>query len=482
MNDYLGNIDKKFKKFKKFIFLGTLLGRHIPRVTKKIDAQMYLVLERNLEVFRLSLFTVDYTILAKKGVIFSIMDKDFEEERKILRFLNIQSLDNYILKFSSTGINIDKYIDKILSLNEANRPTSYDYNRFLYIFVNRVTKLLKENYKIIDFEKIKKEYKEFENKKILYLAAGPSLDDNIEWIKENQNKFLIVTVGAAYKKLILHNIRIDVILTLDESDILAKLQFDDIGVSKISKDTVIIASTITNTQILDKFNKDNLFLFDMFYSFQINCIYYNGFSIGEVGLSILLNFNPREIYLIGLDLALNQKTGSTHSISSSSNHKIINIKENQNREEFDLHETTIKVKGNLKKEVYTNAFFYSSIKSAEGKIANKNKSTKIYNLSKHGAYFNGTIPKRITTINDLEDSFYYSKEFKEYLNKNNFLKLSKDSQKDLLKEISFLENKIKPLLNNIEKEKEKLEKIKRVFVKQITVLLEDYILFLKKII
>ena len=61
------------------------MGRHIPKIAQKVDADMYLVLERNLEIFRLSLFTVDYTILANKGAIFSIMDDSLEEEKKNIR-------------------------------------------------------------------------------------------------------------------------------------------------------------------------------------------------------------------------------------------------------------------------------------------------------------------------------------------------------------------------------------------------------------
>ena len=90
--------------------MGTLLGRHIPRIAQKVDAKMYLVLERNLEIFRLSLFTVDYTLLAKKGVVFSVMDNYLEEENRIMKFLNTSVFDNYILKLTTTGINIDKYI------------------------------------------------------------------------------------------------------------------------------------------------------------------------------------------------------------------------------------------------------------------------------------------------------------------------------------------------------------------------------------
>ena len=88
--------------------MGTLLGRHIPRIAQKVDAKMYLVLERNLEIFRLSLFTVDYTLLAKKGVVFSVMDNYLEEENRIMKFLNTSVFDNYILKLTTTGINIDE--------------------------------------------------------------------------------------------------------------------------------------------------------------------------------------------------------------------------------------------------------------------------------------------------------------------------------------------------------------------------------------
>ncbi|WP_419671179.1 hypothetical protein [Aliarcobacter butzleri] len=70
--DYLENKKKSLKNLKidKFVFLGTLLGRHIPKIAEKINADLYLVLERNLEIFRLSLFTIDYTILAKNGASF----------------------------------------------------------------------------------------------------------------------------------------------------------------------------------------------------------------------------------------------------------------------------------------------------------------------------------------------------------------------------------------------------------------------------
>ena len=395
LNDFLEKKKKRLKKIKKFIFLGTLLGRHIPRIAQKVDADKYLIFERNLEIFRLSLFTVDYTILGNKGAIFSIMDNVLEEESKISSFLNFENLENYLIKFSSTGINIDEYIDTILSILQSARPTAYDYTRMLYIHVNRTTKAFNSGYKTLLLNQIKDNSKFFNNIPILYLAAGPSLDENLEWIKVNQNKFFIVTIGAAYKKLLSNNIKIDMITTVDESDILEKLQFDDESVSKIGKDTIILASVMTNERILKKFNQKKLFLFEIFTPFHMNNIVFDGFSVGEITLAILLNFNPKQIYLIGLDLALNQRTGESHSKASASISQVLNLEKKQNRDTFIIDESLIKVKGNLKKEVFTTSIFYSSIKSAELKIARKNDNISIYNLSTHGAYFEGTISQKI---------------------------------------------------------------------------------------
>jgi hypothetical protein len=538
INDFLENRKKRLKKVRKFIFLGTLLGRHIPRIAQKVDADMYLVLERNLEIFRLSLFTVDYTILANKGAIFSIMDDSLEEEKKISEFITTEGLNNYLIKLSSTGININEYIDNLLSMLHSVRPTAYDYIRMLYIHANRTTKVLNNKYRVLILNKIKENCEVFNDIPILYLAAGPSLDENIEWIKTNQDKFFIVTIGAAYKKLLANNIKIDIITTLDESDILEKLQFDDESVSKISKDTIILASVMTNEKILKKFNQKNLFLFEIFTPFHLNNIVYDGFSIGEIVLAILMSLNPKQIYLIGLDLALNQTTGASHSKASNSVTQVLNLEQEQRRDIFVVDESLIKVKGNLEKEVFTTPFFYSSIKSAEAKISKKSENTTIYNLSTHGAYFEGSIPQKIEDINvnDFDNFTPINNDFISYLKKNSLNKLGKKSQKEFTKEISFLNSEIRDILNEIKNqefktydefyekiliistkiygnklsifyqvivnyyqliipylsyhfndvkiknEKKKVKKIKEIFIKQIEVVLDDYILCLERVI
>ena len=538
-NDFLTNRKRRLKDIKKFIFMGTLLGRHIPRIAKKIDAKIYLVLERNLEIFRLSLFTVDYTILAENdGVIFSIMDDTQKLEQKVIKFLNIGSLENYILKFSTTNINISEYIDTILKTLATLDPTTYDYNRRMYVHLNRATKYIKDSYKFLLFDKIKNNSSFFKNVPILYVAAGPSFDESIEWIQKNQNKFYIVTIGAAYKKLLANNIRIDMITSLDESAFLGSMQFDDESVSKISKDTIILSGNMTNEGVLKKFNQESLFLFELYKSFNKDNKYFTGYSIGEVTLDMLLDFKPKNIYLIGLDLALNQETGDSHAKDSDSIVSSLNLDEEQSRDTFSHVDSVIKVKGNFRDFVFTTPLFYSSISSTNDKLSKKEKNINVYNLSSHGAYFENSIPIKKEEINtqDFKDINFNDINILPFLIKHSIKELSGESKKEIKNEITFLENDILKQLKEISKkdykdfsflfkdiieiplminnssyksffqiligklqivipylfyhfndikvknEEKKVKKIRDVFVKQITNLVNDYIICLKRVL
>ncbi|CAM3830147.1 6-hydroxymethylpterin diphosphokinase MptE-like protein [Arcobacter cloacae] len=536
LNDFLRKKKKKLKKIEKFVFLGTLLGRHIPRIAEKIDAESYLVLERNLEIFRLSLFTVDYTILGNKGVVFSIMDNPLEEEKRIQKFMKSSLLKNYMLKFSSSEVNIDKYIDTLnTTLHLVNNSSQYTYTRYLYSLGNRVTQILDMDYKILLMNQIKEKLNFFDNIPVLYIAAGPSLDESMEWIKENQNKFFIVTIGAAYKKLLNNNIKIDMITTLDESAILNDIQFDDNSVSKINQNTIILASVKTNISLLSKLKQKTLFLYEVSIPFHKNNITFEGYSIGEITLDILLKMNAKEIYLIGLDLALDQETGESHSKNSSSSTRKYDLNKNQKKEDFSIR-GLVKVKGNMREEVSTIGLFYNSIKALE-EIVSKEINCNIYNLSFNGAYFENVKPldKNNIKIEKFKNLNYQNIVLINLLNQYSLNHLNKESKKDLKEDIKEIENIINiallELLNcelktyeefyekvtdlyfsinvnnkliigilkkylmmlipylsyhfndiKIKNEPKKVNKIKEIYINQLKIIFEDYIFCLKRLL
>jgi hypothetical protein len=533
LNDFLEKGTKKLKRINKFIFIGTLLGRHIPRIAEKINAKMYFVVEKNLEIFRLSLFTVDYTILAKKGVIFSIMDEQRDLEKKIDKFLNIDYFDNNIIKFSTTNINISNYVDTLLSQIIMLDPGIYNYCRYLYVYIYRTIKNITD-YKLLLFNKIKENSTFYKNIPVLFCAAGPSLDDNIEWIKENQNKFFIVTIGAAYKKLLDNDIKLDMITTLDEQEHLSLNQFNNEYMKKIDRKTIILASCITSEKVLNKFANHNLFLYEVFGSIYKDNKSFSGYSVGELTLDILLQLNFKKIYLIGLDLALNQTTGETHSKDANSGKTSWDLILDQNRDHFDFRKSLVEVKGNFNEKVFTTGVFFSSIKCAENILSRKNDEVEIFNLSNHGAFFEGTISTKVENI-QLKDISFDICELVSFLDNISKKGISSEIKKYYKTELLFIKKDLKDILSSIKKsdfesfkellncideililvynkkylnlnglikhyldfiipylkfyfndkkvkdEKEKVNRIKLIFVRQLTYILDDYIVCLNKI-
>ncbi|MCT7590804.1 motility associated factor glycosyltransferase family protein [Aliarcobacter butzleri] len=525
LNDYIDNPTKKYKKIEKFVFFGVLTGRHIPTIAQKINSDSYMVFEKDLEIFRLSLFTLDYTILAKKGVIFSIMDDTTEVEKKISNFLDVNRFSNYSIKYIELK-EYQEYLNLFLIINTSMKSSQYSYLRYLYVYLNRTTKCIENKYNFLQFNKVNENFSYLENIPVLYLAAGPSLDENIEWIYEHQNKFFIVTIGSVYKKLINKGIKIDLVTTIDEQKWLERAQFSETTIEKRDKNTIFLASTLTHEKILKRLKDKNLILYEGFGSFFEERDTVEGLSIGEITLYILLQLNIKNIYLIGLDLALNQDTGETHASGAGSG---IRNKNNDTN--------ILKIKGNLKDTVYTIPTFYNSIKYIKNILNNKPKNTEIFNLSSSGAFFEGTTRKDIKELNinmfknidkdrlnikeefikftrnglDIEEKNKYKekltileKDIKNYLQKVrdteyknftefkeisiNFIYLIKDFDYTLFLIFFKYIEIVLPYLNyhfndtRINQEYKKVQKIKIIFLNQMEVLVDDYILCIKRVL
>ena len=252
---------------------------------------------------------------------------------------------------------------------------------------------------------------------------------------------------------------------------------------------------------------------------------------------IILKLNAKNIYLIGLDLSLNQETGDTHSSGAASGVSKINL-EKDNQNENMAHNSIVNVRGNLFKSVKTIEKLYGSIKEVERKLSLKQQDVNIYNLSQNGAFFEGAIPLELANIDinsfkniDKENldfksimekfSKTYLDDFEKSIHKSNidFLKSnakerlnyirSQDFKNydefnkyiiDLIEEIekNNLDIFYRVLLNyyeivvpylnyyfndlKINQEFKKLQKIKNIFASQVEGLIDDYIYCIKRVI
>jgi len=443
---------KEFKYIDKFVFVGTLLGTHILPIDEKIKAKAYLIFEHNLELFRLSLFTTEYYKLSQNSkIIFSIMDEEVDFLNKMGDYFHTTIRSNYMVKYYCSNYNIHNYFDKIIEVSSMKNPLAFSYRRILDNFLKPALKNI-NNFPVINF---KKDHKLFQGKPLLYIAAGPSLDKNKQWLIENKDQFNIATIGGALKTLKKLNVKPDIVITADGDEIIQK-QFTEDIVDFIS-DCVLWLSTITNQVIIDKLPKSNIILFEAMGEFKNNSIQFNGYSVGEVGLSILANLGADEIYLLGTDLAFDQETGASHT---SDHQRASNFELTEDKMEFNsfmqdgtycMGDSTTIVKGNFRDKVITSLTMQKSIPSYNKSIniiLNKNPNVKIYNMS-DGAYFENTIPLEASKVYlKNPKSKLLSKDILSYFKQYSESKLTVEEQRELKKSVNKIDTLIQ-YINNI---------------------------------
>lgn len=396
----------KFKTFDKFLFIGALLARHIPKILHKTNSKHHFVCEANIEIFRLSLFVTDYSLLARDGksVIFSIMDEDSQFLSKFKLFFYNYIQKNTLLKFYSTDRDVGHMFDLIFSFISGIDPFTFNFNSLLYGTLKESVKNI-QHINTINFTKNNFFKEQFQNTPVLLIGAGPSLGKNIDWLQQHQNKFIIIAMASSLKRLQKHNIQPDIITSIDPQKFIAQTHFD-IDHSLLNQSIKLIA-TNSHQSVIAKLskNKESLFLYESMVSILQNNKPILGKSVGEASLMILLLLQFQNIYLLGTDLALNQTTGSTHDELHRSTTKHNINKTIETRSSFSLKEDTLQIKGNLKDQVTTTRLFYASLMDYDLTIqAYKTTSTNIYNLCTDGAYIPNTIPKALEEIN--ADSFH----------------------------------------------------------------------------
>ncbi|MEA3553076.1 MAG: 6-hydroxymethylpterin diphosphokinase MptE-like protein [Campylobacterota bacterium] len=458
--------NKKFKYLEKFTFIGILLGTHILKIDKKINSNSYFIAEANLEIFRLSLFCTNYfEIVNKKRVVFSIMDDRDIFVDKFCDFLYENFKENYIIKYYSSNYNIQDYFERILDSIGRINPFAYSYPVMLNSLLRTTYNNIHNGYKTLN---TKENHTFLNNKPVLFLAAGPSLEKNINWIKENKGKYFIVAIGATIKKLVQNNILPDIISTVDAQQ-LVENHFPESIMDKII-DIPLVASQITHENVLDKFN--NIYLFEVMSTIKSTSREIAGASVGESTFLLTYILGAKKIYMIGADLALDQDTGSTHSDDYMHNktHNIVNIDNANSFVEtgnYSLRDTTILVKGNFRDIVTTTTIFNSSLivyNSMIKDIVTNDKILKVYNLS-DGAYINYTIPIKTENINTENNLFKNINETSVFLNSISSKYFTSEEKINIQQSVSHVEE----ILSDIEKfQKIKIKKYQQFLTQRET--------------
>ncbi len=394
-NKHAAKNSTTMKNIKKFVFLGTGLGLHIQTIHKKIGAKAYLIIEDDLELFRLSLFTLNYNKLAQESNLYFWVFDDPLFHQVVANFLSDSFVDNHYIKFFHLLSHPDIKFKTLQSIIASQEHLTFSYTALM----NQYIKPLEHIHNGRTFLNIQNHWSknEFSDKPVLLIAAGPSLKKNIAWLKKHHKKFIVVAVSAALVLLEKEGIKPDIITHIDGFKV-SLAHFDKLTSETFLQNIVMLFSASVLEEHVERVNENKLYLYQNLAQYKKNFGSVVGPCVGSHTLSLLLKFGVSKLYLLGLDLALDQETGQTHTQEHLQSKKLDLSKHNEVEDTFTFASSTISVKGNFNEQVMTTSSFNMSIDTINQFIdKEKNATQTIYNLNS-GAYFNHTSPLHVNSI------------------------------------------------------------------------------------
>lgn len=405
LNENVNFNDIEFKKIYKFVYIGTGLGFHIQEINKRIDSYMTLIIEPNIEIFRLSLFTTDYTVFEEgnKKLFLSIGNDKLKRLNTLSNFSAYHDYMNYSIKYYNFLESTTFIKEELIDYFGNNSVVDFPYKAIIQVF-GRTLHYMKEKNKFLSLPK-SLEKKVLEDKKILLISAGPSLDGYIEWIQKYQNKFTIICVDVITRKLEKNGIVPDIVVSIDPSEKCAG--FLDTQNPNFLNNSVIIFLSQQSLETYELMKGKNIY-FTQGLALLHKLGYFGSCpNVGTFSFLASILLKAKELYLIGCDAAFNQETGERYAKDSS--HYIKDEQKNSDDKTYD-HDNLVIVKGNLRDTIKSNNGLLGFRSDYERTIfvLKETFDFKCYNLS-DGAYIEGITPLTkdgITIIADKLDNKY----------------------------------------------------------------------------
>lgn len=374
----------------KVIFLGVGLGLYIQGMIQKLNPKVIFIKEPNLEIFRLSLFVTDFTeALKDKIVFFSLTDDELQERETFIEFLNTGNNYNLNIKHIPFTLNYQSDLQRLQAHVLSQSYINYGYSAILLRYIDS-PKYLVQNYAFMNImtRYHGKEGNILSEKPVLMVFSGPSTSKNIEWIKEHKDKFIIVSALSTCRLLHTHGIKPNIVVHIDPGENSALL-FEGLEPQTYFKDVITILASNVDEKTVSRFNKDLIYFIEQGTEYKKGFGYFSSPSVGEYTLGIMMILGISNMYMLGVDLALDPETMQTHG--GYHPYQATGAIETQNAS-LDPNASATYVKGNFLEKIPTLEAYKLSIEQAEVFTeCLKKEHHHIYNLS-NGAYIEGCEP------------------------------------------------------------------------------------------
>jgi len=428
------------------IMLGLGLGYQLAFLYEKFTPVNIYIIEPDSDIFYLSLCVLDYTYIFEYiserhlGIKFIFTD---DPESIML------DLDNYCSKY---GMNIavktfyqhyaSPRLSEIRHRLERDLPSISIKNGF---FDDTLIGMCHSAKNLIAGVRILTDYQLPENLlniPALIIGSGPSLDDELELIKNINSKVCIIACGTALTALIRYGIKVDIYVAIERTESVrdSLLTIKD---RSVFDQILCIAPDVVHPDVLNLFKhkliglKANEVIPSMLALSKnvkniedLCCLNYCNPLVSNMGLFIASYLGFKNLFLVGIDNG--SAKNESHSVYTCYYDERGNIKNGS--ENMILNKLSLSYPGNFRTTVKTNTLFKLSIRIFEELISNFKEKINFYNAS-DGAKIEGAIPLHLSEIDWKKYSSFAHDNMRDEIisNKSKSIDVSKIDFQSLLK-------------------------------------------------
>jgi hypothetical protein len=389
--------DAQMREIKKFIFFGTGLGTHLAEIDAKVHAETYLIVEDDLELFRLSMFVTNYQALAQKAKLFFVVFEEADNAEIIFnQFLEKSFYYNHYLKYFQMHSSDDAKMKLMHTTITGQRHLIFLFSSYFKVYL-RALDYLKKEYHFLDVSG-RDTSDSFAGKPVILVAAGPSLHKHLDWLEKYHDKFVVVALTASLKTLEKRGIKPDIVTHLDPFEKTCMVHIDALQSQDFIKDCLLFCGSQVPDILIEKFQKKNVFISQVNTMYKTELDYLQPICVGSFTYMVLTMLGVRELYSLGMDLALDSETGMSHTADHAYNRTLDTSTVDEIEDSIGYLKAVVKTKGNFQDEVLATLTFDKSIQAIKRFSKHYQQSyQKVYNLN-DGAYLEGFQPTRLESV------------------------------------------------------------------------------------
>lgn len=449
---------KKEGSYSVFFLLGFGDGRSIEALAQTLDETMTLIVyEPSVAIFQKTLETFDYTDLLKKKNVYLIVKSENMLQEYLesgisfnnIRMLRLGILPNYDSIYTKECKHMLETMIYFMNKTKIYRNTIYNFREeFAAHALSNMYDYLWQT----DTHYLKKRLAEEDLSDVpaIIVAAGPSLNKNVQELKRAKGKALILVVDAALRAVVNAGITPDLGITIDAR--VPERFFEGINISAfpfvfeaISKEDIVRKHT--GKHFYDDFPCNIIAKIVM--EKKKYCLEEipTGGSISTSAFSLVKALGFKKIVFIGQDLAFTG--GQTYNSGLKM--------EQKEDEQYQKKRVIVQVKGNDGTMLDTDYQMDMYRKWIENEILKLPEDITVINATEGGAKIEGA---KVMTLKEVIDSCTKEIDFEKLLQEVP-LAFSEEERQDIIAEIKEEPKRLEEVKENIKKATEVAEQLEQ---------------------